>query len=214
MVHRVVRGVYFMNRGVKEERMRMFVDLFAPMDRPFVLDVGAGGGELWNWFTPEDVKKGIRLVGLDREVIERKDAPRPWASFVVADATALPFRAGSVDIVFSNSALEHVGGHEQQRKMVNEILRVSRSFFLQVPNKHFPIEPHFFVPFMQYLPIFLQQKLTAWAFGFDEPIHLPTRRSLSRLFPADCHIGREKFLGLTKSFLVWRLKPNAAEDRT
>lgn len=82
-------------------------------------------------------------------------------------------------------------------------MRVGKRYFVQAPNKHFPIEPHYFIPFLQYLPVGIQKFVTKLLFGESEDIHLPTKKQLKLLFP-DAEIIPERFFGLTKSFYIYR----------
>ena len=154
------------------------------------------GGELWREFS---LVKDLNLFGLDIKPCTSD----VYKHFIVGDAKSLPFPDKSFDIVFSNSVLEHVGDFEQQKLMANEIRRVGKRYFVQVPNKHFPIEPHYFIPFLQYLPRKLQKWITRLFFRESEDIYLPTKKQLKLLFP-DAEIISEKFLLFTKSFYIYR----------
>jgi hypothetical protein len=116
-------------------------------------------------------------------------------------------------VEFSNYVIELVGDYENQRRMANEIRRVGKRYFVQTPNKRFPLEPHFLFPFFQYLPLGTR----AWLVNrFDvgwyrkipdrdraraevESIQLLTRKRFAALFPG-ATIHDEKLFGLTKSF--------------
>ena len=125
------------------------------------------------------------------------------------------FAANSFDVVFSNSVIEHLGDYENQRRMADEVRRVGRRYFVQTPNKRFPIEPHFLVPWFQYLPVGARTWLinrfdVGWyrripdrsvARAEVESIQLLTRKRFSALFP-EATIHSEKFAGLTKSFVA------------
>ena len=127
----------------------------------------------------------------------------------------LPVRDRAFDVVFSNSVIEHVGGPNEQRRMAEEIRRVGKRYFVQTPNRNFPIEPHFLFPFYQFLPNTLQVWLLrsfdlGWFRRTPDPararraisgIRLLGYREVSRLFP-EAEIYEEKFLGLTKSFVA------------
>lgn len=120
------------------------------------------------------------------------------------------------DIAFSNSVIEHVGTFEDQKEMAKEMQRVGKVFYLQTPSYYFPIEPHFLVPFFHWLPvsfrIWIVVKFSPGWYGKcngDEKlasevvnsIRLMTYSELKELFPT-CKIKKEKFLGITKSYIV------------
>ena len=52
--------------------------------------------------------------------------------------------------------IEHVGNHGAQQRFAEEIRRVGRNYYVQTPNRWFPVEPHFVTPFIHYLPGSLQ----------------------------------------------------------
>jgi hypothetical protein len=80
---------------------------------------------------------------------------------------------------------------------------VARRWFVQTPNRWFPIEPHVLLPFFQFLPRGLKRRL--WRFGVSgepyEDISLLDERELRALFP-DAVILRERVGPLTKSLMA------------
>jgi hypothetical protein len=122
---------------------------------------------------------------------------------------------GAFDVVFSNSTIEHVGGLREQKRFAQEVMRVGKRYFVQTPHFHFPIEPHFLVPGFQWLPVrwraLLHSRMTlGWwekapsfhaALEEVESIRLIREAELRYLFPG-ASIRREKYFGLTKSFVV------------
>jgi hypothetical protein len=126
---------------------------------------------------------------------------------VVADVRALPFKDRSADII-CNSVLEHVGTFREQQQAAAEIARVGRKYFVQIPYKFFPIDPHYFtIPFFQLLPMAWQRWICCYvSVGFIPcgdflEIHYLTVSQLEAIFP-DSRILRERFCGLTKSLYV------------
>jgi hypothetical protein len=135
--------------------------------------------------------------------------------YVVGDGRALPYSDQSFALVFSNSVIEHVGSFEQQLRFANEVRRVGRAYWVQTPNRWFPVEPHLLGLFIHYLPWRAQRRfirwLTLWGLmkrptlaEIDEflgEIRLLSARELRILFP-EAEIYREVVFFLTKSFIV------------
>src|ERR1700683_884345 len=71
---------------------------------------------------------------------------------VLGDGVSLPFADQSFDLVFSNSVIEHVGGREEQARFASEIARVGKQYWVQTPNRYFPIAHHLWTRFVHWLP--------------------------------------------------------------
>lgn len=75
----------------------------------------------------------------------------PGLSYVKIDGSrGLPFHDKAFDIGWSNAVLEHVGGRDQRAEFLRELVRVSRSIFITVPNRWFPVEHHTGIPFLHW----------------------------------------------------------------
>ena len=100
--------------------------------------------------------------------------------------------------------------------MAAEIRRVAKRYFVQTPNRYFPLEPHFLTPGFQYLPLGARAWLVShFSLGWYpriadraqarrevEQIVLLSERQVRTLFP-DAEIYRERLLGVTKSFVAY-----------
>jgi len=135
---------------------------------------------------------------------------------LIGDARDLSqFDNASFDLVFSNSVIEHVGGLREQRHMAKECARVAKNYFVQTPNRFFPMEPHFLIPCFQFLPVRIRAWChSRWDLGWwkaahsyhealeeVESIRLMTEDELRHCFP-DATIWREKWHCITKSFVA------------
>ncbi len=186
----------------RARRYGIFAELCAVVPSDRIVDIGAGAGHALAAFNRENAITAVDLA--------------PWpgcepagnVTFVRADACALPFEDRAFDLAFSNSVIEHVGP-ERQADFAREVRRVADGYFVQTPNRYFPIEPHYQFPFFQFLPVAWQRWLNnRFTLGWQqrgqwEPIRLIGRRELERLFP-DAEIHGERIFGLTKSLMAVR----------
>ena len=86
----------------------------------------------------------------------------PGLSYVKIDGSrGLPFHDKAFDVGWSNAVLEHVGGREQRAQFLRELMRVSRSIFITVPNRWFPIEHHTGIPFLHWNAALFRSSLRA-----------------------------------------------------
>lgn len=190
-------------RRWRENRYRRFLELCGVSPGERILDVGAGAGGALERFNKTNEIVAVDLTPGESEWLQQENV-----TVRVADATKLPFENGEFPIVFSNSVIEHIPT-ELQPAFAGEIRRVGQRYYVQTPNRWFPIEPHYQFPFFQFFPEKLQRWLNArFTLGWREkghwhPANLLSARDLRRLFP-DGEIHRERFLGLTKSLLVVR----------
>jgi len=196
-------------RGFRKRRMTLFFERFHVRPETRVLDIG---GREFNWtllpFAPRVTILNLDLQGSQTGKFE-------W---VVGDARQLPFPDQSFEIVYSNSVIEHLGTAEDQRRFAYEVRRVGRSYFVQTPNRNFFLEPHVVTPFFHWLPrkwqAHLLRNFTLWGWitrpdGRARARYLDTIRMLNEaelraLFPG-AEIWKERFLGLTKSFVAARI---------
>jgi hypothetical protein len=140
----------------------------------------------------------------------------PGCEYVQGDARDLSqYGDGEFDVAFSNSVIEHLDSRRDQDAMAINVRRVCQRYFVQTPNRHFIVEPHFVFPCFQFFPPFVRTMIARyWPYGWYEPGSAqPLREALSlrllscaqiaELFPDAVIIG-ERFLGLNKSLMAIR----------
>ena len=133
----------------------------------------------------------------------------------VGDARDLSdYADGSVDLVHSNSVIEHVGGWADMRAMAAEMMRVGRAGWMQTPAWEFPVEPHFRAPFLHWFGDPLRARMLGLSVKRGnrrqdmatrrrrvEGIHLLSRGDVRLLFPGRS-IEAERVALLPKSHIV------------
>ena len=190
-------------RRWREQRYRLFMALCEVSPTERILDVGAGAGGALERFNRENPILAVDLSPQPTDWLRQ-----PNVEVRTADGTNLPFADGEFPVIFSSSVIEHIPA-ELQPQFASEIRRVGERYFVQTPNRYFPIEPHYQLPFFQFLPErwrrALNQRFTlGWREkGVWDEANLLSARDLRRLFP-DAEIHRERVLGLTKSLMAVR----------
>ncbi len=206
-------GAKFRARRLKKFE-KLFFRNFNPEKPIHILDVG-GTDYFWKCSQVPNIP-GVTITLLN---LQQEKTSHPHIQSLVGDGIAMKeFEDKKFDLVFSNSVIEHVYNYENQAKMASEILRVGKRYFIQTPNKHFPIEAHYAIPFAQYLPkrlvlFFLTKtrvsRMTKWkkedAQQYLDEIRLLNEKDMKRLFP-DSKILKERTLGMTKSLTAHNLR--------
>ncbi len=178
-------------------------------DTFILLDIG-GSNYYWEHFK-KFLDKRIKLFLINIE----RDAMVGYPG-IVGDARNLAFlKSSSVDLILSNSLIEHLGGYEEQKQFAKEIQRVGRFYFLQTPAFLFPLEPHFLFPFFHWLPksvrLFLATRFSlGWyqkaadineAKKMVEEIRIMKKKELRKIFP-NANILTEYWGIFPKSYMV------------
>ena len=194
-------------RRFRTRRMNDFMHHYQVTPETRILDVG---GTLFNW-NLVSTRPLLTIVNLQPPPAELPEG----VEWIVTDGRTLPFPDRSFDICYSNSVIEHLYSWENQQQFAREIRRVAEAYYVQTPNRRFPVEPHYLTPFIHWLPKRLQRKLlrrfTVWGWltapspercdTIIDEICLLDRDEMQELFP-NAQIEKESFLGMTKSLIA------------
>lgn len=206
---RAVEGNDSLGGRARARRWEWFVRAFPDLEQMSVIDLG---GDPDFWVHSPIHPKHVHVVNIEKFAPEVPD----WVSVDFGDACALPAEIASrrYDLVFSNSVLEHVGGHERRVRFADAVHTLAPQHWVQTPYRYFPVEPHWVAPGMQFMPVRARASLARWwplanvkskdlreALGGVLWTELVDRTQMAYLFP-DSYVLGERFLGLTKSLIA------------
>ncbi len=202
-----------LSRHFRRRRMERFAREFAIDRETRILDIG-GTPDCWE-LLPE--RPRLTLLNTPRA----KDDLAGAVNWVAGDGRCLPFRDGAFDVVFSNSVIEHVGDAASQQSFAREVARVGGGFWVQTPNRWFPVEQHLLTPFIHWLPKGWQRpivpRFNLWRWlvrvtpdrrrfyieHYLSDVRLLGFGEMRGLFPS-ARVIRERLCGVTKSLVAVR----------
>ena len=198
----------------RERRSQWLAETFPDLTEMSVVDLG---GRIGFWKQLPVQPKHVHVVNLE-------DAPAEipeWAEVSHGDACQLPeeINARRYDLVFSNSVIEHVGGHERRLRFAESVHRLAPAHWVQTPYRYFPVEPHWIAPGMQFLPVAARREVARkWPLAYtpgrtkEEALsrvlwtELVDKTQMRSYFP-DSVLRSEKVAGITKSLIAYRKGP-------
>jgi len=222
MAHFIKTLIRPVTNRMRRKRFLFFSGLIKNLPRPLtILDIG-GTEMYWNQVGLHE--EGIHIILLNLAQMPVTN-PKVFSSIA---GTATDLRAWSdqsIDLIFSNSVIEHLFTWDDQKKMASEVQRVGRSFFIQTPNYYFPIEPHWLLPFFQFFPKSWRVALTRMRSWGHMPQHrdlvqaqqlvnevrLLTPTEMRDLFPA-ASLYYERWCGLKKSISAYKIEGSTRPD--
>lgn len=187
-----------------------------------VLDLGGWDG---SHFASFGINADIYLADIDRRAVECGALRFGYIPVHIPPDGRLPFPDAFFDVVFCSSVIEHVTIPEDELRIVSstkdfkerarlsqqnfsyEIRRIARRYFVQTPNRYFPLESHTWMPgLLVALPRSAQIRVIDWgnrwwAKSSIPDFHLLNEREMQELFP-EAEIVRERSLGMTKSLIA------------
>jgi len=115
------------------------------------------------------------------------------------------------DLVLSNATIEHVGSFTNQIKMINNMINLSKKFFIiTTPNRFHPIEFHTKIPFLHWLPKIFYRKILKSVnlnyFAKEENLNLLAEKDIRLAFKTigfqNYKIFKIYLFGLVSNFVI------------
>lgn len=207
------KGFAYNFRKKRSELFKQFVEAnFGDAHEITIVDFG-GTEVFWKSVGLDYLREKnmrITLVNLEIIPIENNDI----FTSVIGDACNYSHNT-QFDICFSNSCIEHVGQMTNFIDFRNSARKAAKTYFIQTPSFHFPVEPHFLTVAWQWLPkslrVFIVNHMSVGHFdkGRDildsyvivESCYLLSHRIFKTLFH-DAKIHKEKIGIFTKSYIA------------
>lgn len=204
----LVDGPDSLGARLRRRRFQLLLEWFPDLDRLRVLDLG---GTTTFWQRAEVRPAYVRVVNL-----VAPGEPDAGLDPVIADACDPSIAADPFDLAFSNSLLEHLGGHANRARLAAVIRQAAPRHWVQTPYRYFPIEPHHLFPGMQFAPVNVRSMIAQhWPLGHTRCrcpedatatalwTELIGRAEMAHLFP-DSRVCFEWVAGVPKSLLAVR----------
>lgn len=178
-----------------------------------ICDLG-GSRHFWEKVALDIPIENITVFNIsDSETGSVSDSAGEGIKVVIYDGKHIPAEDREFDLLVCNSVLEHVPP-DARMALALEMQRVAKRIFCQTPAYGFPIEPHFVLPFVHWLPRrlgFWLVHISPWRL-LSRPspenireywwgTELLTKREVKQLFPG-AEVGYERAAGLTKSYYI------------
>lgn len=211
------------SRHSRCKRSAIFKKYLNPSSSDKILDLGSGDGSYMAEILP--FRNNVYIADISADLLEKGKKRFGFKTVLINKDNIIPYPDNYFDIVFCSSVIEHLGPYKKnassfkskikflkavyvkQIDFANEIRRIGKCFFVQTPNKYFPVESHTWFPFfIVFLPYLLQIKFIKilnkiWPKKSSLNWNLLSKREMQALFP-DANIILERSFGLVKSIMA------------
>lgn len=145
-----------------------------------ILDLGCGSGLIGEYFS-----KNNEVFCAD---VEDQRKNKENTGFVYIKETKVDLEDEFFDIVISNHVIEHIKDQKGHLEEIRRVLKKDGVCYFAAPNRYFPVEPHYKIPLIHYLPGFLFLKLLKFLGAYKEDIYLLGYFRLTKLLRVDFKI--------------------------
>lgn len=104
------------------------------LNKKIILDLGCGDGTTAQIIFSKKIAFGLDN---DHQTVKKAKQGKQYRHVLQADAANIPLLADSIDLVFSNSVIEHIKNLDPTLKEVKRILKKDGVFIFTAPNNKF-----------------------------------------------------------------------------
>ena len=140
-----------------------------------IIDIGCGSGQIAAYFSEHNDIHATDVVNQLSPEINGK------IKFGKVENDILHFADGVYDIAILNHVIAHTMNKSQLLYEVHRILKKGGLCYIANPNRFFPTEPYYKIPFLHYLPQKLFLKLAKYLGKNQEDVYLISHLSLKKL---------------------------------
>ena len=141
-VNHAIKAYWEPEDEVDKRRIDIISDAIDAKRGEVIIDVGCGVGT----FTYRTALKGAMAIGVDyslqslrvaKFLAEKRLGGDDWIGFVVADATNLPFKDSSVDVIVSADFIEHIDDSQKEIFLDESVRLLNKNgrMVIFTPNK-------------------------------------------------------------------------------
>ena len=225
-MRRIVNLAHRFSERARAKRAQVFKESFYLTEDTRILDLGSASGEnIHRVLHDTNVRpENVYIADIHPQQVEKGAIDFGYTPVIIKEMESLPFEDNFFDIVYCSSVIEHVTvpkkqvwnmksgkrfrdlAFQSQFRFSSDIRRLGRQYFVQTPNRLFPIESHSWFPFFSFLPRRLMVPLLRitnrfWIKQTIPDWYLLREKDMNTLFKG-AKIVHEKSCGMTKSFMA------------
>ena len=140
----------------RNEMANILLDKIKNISVESILDIGTTDDndmESSNYLLKKIKDKGKKIISISDQKINDPIFDLKVQKSITSDFDNGEIEKFSADIVISNATIEHVGNYDSQKKMIKNIIKLSKKlFFITTPNRYHFLDFHTLLPLIHWLP--------------------------------------------------------------
>ena len=193
-----------LNKNIKDNDIESFLDVGTTEENEL---------ESSNYFVKNFHKIKIKNSISDQE-IKNNNFNKFLRKSITSEFLETEIENYKSDLVISSATIEHVGSYENQKKMLENIIKLTNKyFFITTPNRFFPIDFHTKLPIIHMLPKKIHRKILRFInlkeYAKEENLNLLDENTVNKLINTQqnatfkIRIFKVKLFGLTSNLLIF-----------